>query len=390
MRILVIDNVNYEDYPTGGILNFYRNMLPAFGNDLLLAGITTDAKTLVGRWTRKKIDGKEYDYFSMAKVTASSKRPLIPERIKNCIYTRKYIRKILDRNDFDIILTQKPEVIYFFPDRVLNKTCYILPGVGNPLLISRYPLAHHFAKIYDKFFFMPKAAKARWLLAAADYEARDEFAKRSNGMIEAKNIIQFPTRYDDKYYYMDNTRKRKKGNIFVTVGRLGWFKGWKLMIDAFKIVSKKNKDSEFHFIGDGEDEKKINNYIRTKDLEGKVFCDGKKTPAEIGKILNDADVFVMGSMREGWSTTLVEACACGVPCVVSDFSSSKEMISDGKNGFVVVGRDEKEFAKKMLMALELDRLAVMEYDKRFSCLAVSNLKNDLLNVLNSCYSFTDQ
>ena len=98
----------------------------------------------------------------------------------------------------------------------------------------------------------------------------------------------------------------------------------------------------------------------------------------------------MGSMREGWSTTLVEACACGVPCVVSDFSSSKEMISDGKNGFVVVGRDEKEFAKKMLMALELDRLAVMEYDKRFSCLAVSNLKNDLLNVLNSCYSFTDQ
>ena len=45
MKILVIDNVNYEDYPTGGILNFYRNMLPAFGSDLLLAGITTDDRT---------------------------------------------------------------------------------------------------------------------------------------------------------------------------------------------------------------------------------------------------------------------------------------------------------------------------------------------------------
>ena len=67
MKILVIDNVNYEDYPTGGILNFYRNMLPAFGNDLLLAGITTDDRTPVGVWTHREIDGREFEYFSMAR-----------------------------------------------------------------------------------------------------------------------------------------------------------------------------------------------------------------------------------------------------------------------------------------------------------------------------------
>ena len=381
MKILVIDNVNYEDYPTGGILNFYRNMLPAFGSNLLLAGITTSGDIEEGKWVTREINGINYEYYSMSKVTPSSARPIIPERITNCFSIKKHIKRILKRNDYDIILTHKPEVVYFIPDSYLDKTCYILPGVGNPLAISRYPWARRFAKSYDKHFLMPKAAKTRWLLAAADYNARKGFAERSKGLIKAEHIVQFPTRYDDRYYYMDNSVVRKDKKIFVTVGRLGWFKGWKLMIDAFKIVNEKVPDSELHFIGDGEDEIKIKEYIVSSGLQEKVILDGKMSPEEIGRFLNESSVFVMGSMMEGWSTTLVEACACGVPCVVTDFSSAREMVSDGKNGFVIESRDNHAFADKMLSALELDRQEVMEYDKRFSFLAVSNLKEDLLKVI---------
>ena len=153
------------------------------------------------------------------------------------------------------------------------------------------------------------------------------------------------------------------------------------MIDAFKIVNEKVPESELHFIGDGEDEKKIKEYIVSIGLENMVILDGKMSPEEIGKFLNKSSVFVMGSMMEGWSTTLVEACACGVPCVVTDFSSAREMVADGKNGFVVESRDESVFAEKMMSALALDRKEVSEYDKRFSYLAVSNLKEDLLKAL---------
>ena len=64
MRILVIDNVNYADYPTGGIMNFYRNSLPAFGNDLLLAGITTDGTGEVGKWEKREMNGCRVGSFS--------------------------------------------------------------------------------------------------------------------------------------------------------------------------------------------------------------------------------------------------------------------------------------------------------------------------------------
>ena len=54
-RILIIENVNYIDYPTGGIMNFYRNMMQAFGDELMLAGISTDEKTPVGKWSKRRL-----------------------------------------------------------------------------------------------------------------------------------------------------------------------------------------------------------------------------------------------------------------------------------------------------------------------------------------------
>ena len=390
MRILVIDNVNFTDYPTGGIMNFYRNMLPAFGNDLLLAGITTDGTGEVGEWEKREMNGCQFDFYTMAHITPASKRPLIPERITNCIHIKKHIKRVLRRNDFDVILTHAPEVTYFIPKKYLSRTCFILPGIENPLSISRYPWARKLAGVYDRYFLMPKAEKVRWLLAAADFDARKSFSERSKGRIKTSDVTRFPTRFNDLYYKhqdQDNCRKQlgieDRLEIFVTVGRLGWFKGWKLMVDAFQIYHGTNEDSKLYFIGDGEDEDKIKNYIESCHLEHSVILVGKKDPSEIALYLNAADLFIMGSLVEGWSTTLVEACACGVPCVVTNFSSAKEMVKNGVNGFVVENRDEVTFAEKMSEALKLNRNNVVEYDKRFEKYAIRYLKKDLLEVLDS-------
>ena len=76
MKILVIDNVNFINYPTGGIMAFYRTLLPAFGNDIKLAGICTDTSCPTGKWIKKKIFDIEFDFFSMANIKPSAKKPL--------------------------------------------------------------------------------------------------------------------------------------------------------------------------------------------------------------------------------------------------------------------------------------------------------------------------
>ncbi len=391
MKLLVIDTVNYIDYPTGGILAYYRTMLPPCGNDLILVGISTDDLTPIGEWSKRTIEGIQYDYYTMAREQPSSKKPLIPYRFKASYLIRKHLKRILNTAPkFDYIFTQSHEVLYHIPQKWMRITCFVSPGVSNPLSISRYPWARQLAIIYDKYYFMPKVAKVRWHLAAADRKSINDFALRSNGLVKAADIISFPTRYNDGYFkVMSRTYCRTKLNlsensiIFVTVGRLNWFKGWELMIDAFKILEKQLPDSLLFFIGDGEDKAKIREYANECQIDKKVYLVGKKNPEDIAVYLNAANAFVMGSFTEGWSTTLVEACACGTPCIVTDFSSASEMIEDGKNGFVIKNRNPYFFAEGMRKSLLMDRKQVIEYNERYNYLSQSKIKEELDNILKS-------
>ena len=119
MKILLIEICNYIDYPTGGHLSFARNMLKAFGNDLVLVGSSTD-DTPVGTWTQRKIDDVRFDYFSVGNRAKSSKQPLIPARLRSFFSVRKYRRLIL-QHEYDFIFIQTPEVLFALPKRVLSR-----------------------------------------------------------------------------------------------------------------------------------------------------------------------------------------------------------------------------------------------------------------------------
>ena len=389
MKLLVIDTVNYIDYPTGGVLAFYRSMLPPCGNNLILVGTTTDDDTPIRMWVKRKFYGIEFDFFSMKRVVPSASKPLVPGRISDVLLLKSSLHKVLSTAPaYDYIFTQSHEVLHCLPNNLMEKTCFVSAGLTNPLSISRYSWARVLAKIYDKYYLMPKVAKVRWHLAAADQKSKEDFARRSGGLVDVESIISFPTRFNDKYFRIMSIGECRatlsispETKVFVTVGRLNWFKGWQLMIDAFKLYEQKHSDSLLFFIGDGEDESKIRIYVSEKSLNEKVVLAGKKNQKEIAEYLNAANVFVMGSFAEGWSTTLVEASACGVPCVVTEFSSAKEMITDGENGFVVCNREPKTFAENMEKATQLERESVQKYNQRFEKLAQSKIMEEIERIL---------
>ena len=380
-KILFLEWCDYVSYPTGGHLSFARHMLGAFGNDLKLVGIDTANECTVGTWTKRSIEGVEYDYFCVGNVKKSSKRPLIPSRITAYLQMRKYMRKIL-RTSYDYILIQTPEVLLSLPKRILNKTCLIMPGVENPLTISRYNVVQKIAGIYDGIFFR-KASLVDAILPAADDKAIKVFIARSKGTIPQSKVRQFPTRYDaDIFKVKDGRALRKEYGIkencilYVTVGRLNWFKGWKFMIDSLCLMN--NPLAKLVFIGDGEDEDKIRNYVKEKGLQVQVDLIGRQSLNVIADYLNMANAFIMGSYKEGWSTSLVEAVACACPCVVTDFSSASDMIEEGINGWVIKTRDEKEFSKRMSDALSLDRKYILKKAKDISSLSVQNMREQMI------------
>lgn len=387
-RFILIEVCNYKDFPLGGHLSFAKHLIKALGNRVALVGVTTEEdETPVGIWTKKEIEGVNFDYFSVKKVSRVTGKSLIPTRIKNFIWTRRYREKILNFPINNLII-QTPEVYFNFYNFRKSNIALVLPGLGNPLTISRYSYGKYFADFYERIFYR-SIDKSKVLFAAADNESIHDFIRRGRGMFDHSKLIQFPTRFDDSIFSPKSKAHSReicgfnsKSILIVTSGRLNFFKGWKLLIDSFVLFKERNPDAYFVFLGDGEDRTKIESYIKEKNSEGSILLRGLVDHSTLSNYLNASDLFVMGSFAEGWSTSLVEAVACAKPICTTNFSSASELVVNGINGFVVNDRDESVFSSKMQDALKLESSGVVEKSLQIKKYSVSNLENDFLSSWN--------
>jgi glycosyltransferase involved in cell wall biosynthesis len=72
-------------------------------------------------------------------------------------------------------------------------------------------------------------------------------------------------------------------------------------------------------------------------LRGRVHLAGESAQPE--HWLNAFDVFILPSLSEGMSNTLLEAMATALPCVVTDVGANPDLIDDGESGYLVPVRD---------------------------------------------------
>jgi glycosyltransferase involved in cell wall biosynthesis len=379
-KILVIDFCNYEDYPIGGYLSFAKNLLEAFENNLALVGITTNINDPIGKWFQKEINGCKYEYFAIARYNKLKTKNFIPDRLSAYLLL-KYYRTNIFKIGIKNVFIQRQEILLAIPDPRNFNICYCFAGLENPLNISKYRYAGSFKKIFEKLFFK-KLRYVKTILASGDENAIIKMVQRSKGKISRDQVIKFPTRINTEIFKpTQNAELRRKLNIdenatvIVTTGRLTQLKGWKFMIDCFIKFEKKIPGSIFYIIGEGEDLKKINDYISLNNLKAKVILTGKKRAEEIALYLNASNLFIMGSYEEGWSTSLSEAIACGVPSCVTDFSSANEIIYNGKNGYVIENHDSNVFVNKMLESIKISRPVFNEHVKEF---ASNKLKSQML------------
>lgn len=381
VKILLLDFCNFQDYPIGGYLTFARNLMLSFSNELALVGITTEKDDPILKWFKKEINGFEYNFFALARYDKSKSKHIIPDRLICFILLKMYKKRILKIGVQNAFI-QRPEILIAVRNFAIQNICYQFAGLENPLRISKYWYSRYFATYFDKIFF-DNFRNVKVILAAGNEDEINRMEIRSNGTINKDSVLQFPTRIDTKTFKklskIDsrlNLGIPESYIIISTTGRLSWLKGWKFMIDCFLQFLKFHPDSLFYFIGEGEDYNKIENYILSLGLQNKIVLAGTKSQNEIAQHLNASDLFIMGSYKEGWSTTLIEAIACGVPVCTTNFSSAKEIITEGVTGYVEE-HDITSFTNKMNKCLSIDAIN-LPLASDVNKYEVSELKNSLL------------
>lgn len=174
--------------------------------------------------------------------------------------------------------------------------------------------------------------------------------------LSSRNIINNPVEKDilaksDKN--IDNINLEKYGKFIIAVGRLERQKRFDTLIASF--LPLKDKGISLLIFGDGALKNELQLLINHLSLNNTVFLMGRvKNPYYFMK---RAQFLVMSSEFEGFGNVLIEAMACGCPCISFDCPSGPgEIITNGINGFLVENQDKEELTKAMQKLIENPQL----------------------------------
>jgi len=139
---------------------------------------------------------------------------------------------------------------------------------------------------------------------------------------------------------------KESDTVFGTISRLDPIKNQKMMIKAFAKVHKKIPDSVLLMIGDGPLMAELVQLAEALDVKAQVHFTGFVTSPQ--KYFSIIDVFLLPSLSEGTSMTLLEAMSYETPAIVTDVGGNPEIVVHDETGLVIPNEDESALVTSMM------------------------------------------
>jgi len=130
-------------------------------------------------------------------------------------------------------------------------------------------------------------------------------------------------------------------------GRLFPVKDYRLMVMiAQAIAATGNEDIRFELAGEGPELSTLEALVRSYGLECFFIFRGHLD--DMNTFYRGLDVYLNTSLHEGIPMTILEALAHGLPVIAPAVGGIVEIIEDGREGFLILGRAPDDFAEKCL------------------------------------------
>ncbi len=135
-----------------------------------------------------------------------------------------------------------------------------------------------------------------------------------------------------------------------TVGRMHSVKDQATLVKAFSLALSLNPSLKekvrLMLIGDGPLHRQIQSLATDLGVSELIWMPGERQ--DIPEILRGLDCFVLPSISEGISNTILEAMASGLPIIATDVGGNPELIEDQKTGVLVSVNDYQAMAKAIV------------------------------------------
>ena len=359
MKIAVVAANDFDGFPYGGTSALLRDLLSRLSQahdcDLLLVGLSKHgASRSMG--SSRVVGGRAHPFVSLAAVReggrASVRKAMALGILKNISWIREHRP--------DVLYAHSPEIGLMLamkaPRSPLVLHCH---GVDNPMDLSRYPFARTSVVrlMYEKLVLAPALKCPRRVLVNADPAQYALFLQHVGA--DRQRFERVPPSIDSSLFgRSDRNGAREKWDIptdaavGIFTGRLEPPKGVDLLIRAAAEVRRANSSFELLVVGDGSARQTLENLAQSLGNGAGIRFIGRRERHEVASLLQAADLFLSGSVREAISMALLEAIGSGLPAVVTEAGGAHELIEDGLNGFVLSERDPTKMAGKIHAVLE--------------------------------------
>lgn len=303
--------------------------------------------------------------------------PSYPE-IKIVLPSQKRLKKAMTIHKPDLIHIQTPGLLGQYG--VLMSKMYKVPLIGTyHTLVSEqdtYISLYRLLKVDSLLNFFKSKKKIKNRLDKVTRTKEKTLKKRvimklCNNLYESGELIISPSQMIKKELEntgvkkpivvisngMDLTRFRGQPKRPSTkprllhVGRISFEKNCNVVLKAFKIIQEKIPEATLDIIGEGPAITSLGIQAGQLGIKDNVNFLGFISHSTLHEVYPKYDLFVTASTMETQGLVVLEAMACGLPCVGVDSYALPELIQNDRNGYAVKSFDHKDMAAKCLQIL---------------------------------------
>lgn len=272
----------------------------------------------------------------------------------NILNTVSQIEGIVKSNNYDIVHCHSP--IASFCTRI---ACRKYRKKGLSVIYTAHGF-HFYRNAPFKnwlLFYPPEKICAKWTDFLITINTDDY--KLALSKLKAKHIRYVPgvginlCRFDTKNnnsYIRKSLKINDSDFVMLTIGELNENKNQSLIINAISELGLDN--IHYLIVGNGAKKDELINLSKIKSVDKQVHILGYRNDVE--QLLDESDVFVFPSLREGLSVSIMESMGSAKPVICSDIRGNRDLIVNEKGGFLCRPNDVHEF-KNAIMNLYNNR-----------------------------------
>lgn len=256
---------------------------------------------------------------------------------------RNGIKSLVNEIKPRIILVCDDGLKGFFLPVLLRKPC--------PMIYERH-VSKNIEFHSQMNWFQRRIVHFKWFLMNNLASTFDRFVVLTRGNTNEWNLKNLEVIPNPLSFYPNESSSLEYKKV-IAVGKQSYQKGYDLLLQAWQLVVSNHPDWKLEIYGKWDANQNLEALSKSLNIEDSVhFFEPVKNIEE--KLL-ESSVFVLSSRFEGFGMVLIEAMACGVPCVSFDCPYGPgDIICDGDDGVLVPNGDCKKLAESLVLLIESD------------------------------------